>query len=148
MKFKEYYPIYLSKHLNFWTRFTHYVGIWMTIFYIGCCIGLGVWWMWLFVPFVTYPFAWAGHLLIEGNMPAAFKNPILAKRADFYMYWSEMTGKLPEQFKEARKTILFEKEKSKFFKLCAKVVKDAEGSQKSPLATRKVGEIWTRTHEK
>jgi hypothetical protein len=50
--------------------------------------------MFLVLPFVVYPFAWSGHFFIEKNKPAAFKNPIWAKAADWVMLKDIIIGKV------------------------------------------------------
>lgn len=100
MKFNDYYLGYLSKHRKSVTRMFHYLGIFMTFLFIYWCFVAN---NFIYLPlswFIVYPFAWFGHFVIEKNTPAAFKNPILAKRSDFYMCFSELTGKLQKQMEQ------------------------------------------------
>ena len=51
--------------------------------------------MYLFLPFIVYPFAWSGHFFLEKNKPAAFKNPLWAKASDWVMLKDILLGKIP-----------------------------------------------------
>jgi len=100
MKFNDYYLGYLSKHRKLGTRMFHYIGIFMTFLFIYWCFRTN---NFIYLPlawFVVYPFAWFSHFVIEKNIPAAFRNPVLAKRSDFYMFFSELTNKLPKQMEQ------------------------------------------------
>lgn len=100
MTFKEYYQMYLSMHQNKWNRRLHVLGQLVTISYFVLCLYLIVSKSLLFapmllaLPFVVYPFAWSGHFFIEKNKPAAFKNPIWAKAADWVMLKDIIIGKV------------------------------------------------------
>jgi hypothetical protein len=99
MTFKEYYAIYLTKHQNPWNRRLHVLGQIMTIIYFIFCIKLIIYSLFylpliLLVPFVVYPFAWSGHFFIEKNVPAAFKNPLWAKAADWVMLKDILIGRI------------------------------------------------------
>jgi hypothetical protein len=48
----------------------------------------------LLAPFIVYPFAWSGHYFFEKNEPAAFKNPWMAKLADWRMFCEIIIGKV------------------------------------------------------
>ena len=65
-----------------------------TISYITFCIFTKIWLMLLLAPFVVYPFAWSGHYFFEKNKPAAFKNPLYAKAADFIMLTQWIKGEI------------------------------------------------------
>lgn len=101
MTFKEYYKMYLTLHKNKWNRRLHVLGQIMTIIYfisiLYLCINKSILFLPLFVflPFIVYPFAWSGHFFIEKNKPAAFKNPLWAKAADWIMLKDILLGKIP-----------------------------------------------------
>ena len=95
MKFKEYYHFYLSLHQNVWCRRLHVLGQLSTIAYIVSVLTFGMWLMLLLAPFVVYPFAWSGHYFFEKNEPAAFKNPLYAKMADWVMFKDWILGRVP-----------------------------------------------------
>jgi len=100
MTFKEYYKYYLTLHQNKWNRRLHVLGQLTTIatfiFITYLIIKVSIFFLPLYgiVPFVIYPFAWSGHLLLEKNQPAAFKNPWWAKRADWVMLKDILIGKI------------------------------------------------------
>jgi hypothetical protein len=100
MTFKEYYKYYLTLHQNKWNRRLHVLGQLTTIatfiFITYLIIKVSIFLLPLYgiVPFVVYPFAWSGHLLLEKNQPAAFKNPWWAKRADWIMLKDILIGKI------------------------------------------------------
>jgi hypothetical protein len=93
MTFDEYYKKYLTYHTKLGTRLLHVIGNLATVAYIGSIFfyGLSLGWL-LLSPFVIYVFAWPSHWWIEGNKPAAFKNPIKAKMADWKMMFDMMKG--------------------------------------------------------
>jgi len=100
MTFKEYYKYYLTLHQNKWNRRLHVLGQLTTIatfiFITYLIIKVSIFFLPLYsiVPFIVYPFAWSGHLLLEKNQPAAFKNPWWAKRADWVMLKDILIGKI------------------------------------------------------
>lgn len=94
MTFEEYYTKYLTFHKKPATRWLHVVGNLATVYYIYLCFTALCPWALVLAPFVVYLFAWPSHLWIEGNKPAAFKNPVLAKMADWKMMFDMFTGKL------------------------------------------------------
>ena len=83
--FKEYYDYYLELHKNKACRRLHVVGQLTTISLLLYTLFTQVWLLLLLVPFVVYPFAWAGHLFFEKNKPAAWSNPLWAKACDWLM---------------------------------------------------------------
>lgn len=91
---KEYYDYYLSLHTNKNCRLFHFVGQNFTIFYLIYCIYFSLWYFLVFAPFIVYPFAWSGHYFFEKNKPAAYKNPLKAKLADWMMYKDIILGRI------------------------------------------------------
>jgi len=90
----EFWPYYVSQHLNPINRRLHAVGT-----TIGLVLGI--------VALVTsnpsvavlavavaYGFAWAGHFFYEKNRPATFTYPLLSLQADFRMYWLTLRGEM------------------------------------------------------
>jgi hypothetical protein len=73
----------------------------MTLFYLGLVVTLVAttsWWflpLLVLLPFIVYPFAWAGHFIFEHNEPAAFRNPLMAKLSDWRMLFDICRGKIP-----------------------------------------------------
>ena len=63
--------------------------------YIVYALATQTWLLLLLVPFVVYPFAWVGNILVfEKNQPAAWTNPLWAKACDWVMLKDLLTGKL------------------------------------------------------
>ena len=48
----------------------------------------------IFTPFIIYPFAWSGHYFFEKNKPAAFTNPLYAKISDWLMFKDVLLGRI------------------------------------------------------
>ena len=100
MEFKDYYKYYLTLHQNKWNRRLHVLGQLTTIFIFilitHLIITKSLFFIPLYgiVPFVVYPFAWSGHLFLEKNKPAAFKDPWMAKKADWVMFKDIIIGKI------------------------------------------------------
>jgi len=86
MSFKEYYEHYLTLHKHPKCRLMHFIGQWVTIFFAINVVYYFYWFLVPLIPFVVYPFAWSGHYFFERNEPAAFKNPLYAKAADWVMF--------------------------------------------------------------
>ncbi len=94
MKFNEYYKHYLSLHQNIWCRRLHVTGQVATILYIVLVLYSNTWPLLILAPLVVYPFAWSGHYFFEKNKPAAFKNPVYAKAADWVMFFKWIKGEI------------------------------------------------------
>ena len=90
--FKQFYPFYLSEHMNPICRGLHFIG---TFSVIGIIIisffNIKVL---LCAPLCGYGFAWVGHFFFEKNKPAAFSRPVWAKACDWVMLKDIITGKL------------------------------------------------------
>lgn len=91
---EEFWPFYVSQHLNPVNRRLHFYGTSLGIVLgIAALIGRA--------PFVAvgalivaYGFAWVGHFFYEKNRPATFNYPLLSFRADFRMYWLTLRGEM------------------------------------------------------
>lgn len=100
MNFREYYKYYLTLHQNKICRRLHVLGQLFTISYFiiitYLCVEISIYFLplYIFLPFIVYPFAWSGHFFFEKNKPAAFKNPLWAKAADWVMLKDIITGKI------------------------------------------------------
>lgn len=94
MNMKEYYEMYLTLHQNKVCRRLHVLGQFMTILWIVGCLKFEYYWFLLLSPLIVYPFAWTGHYFFEKNKPAAFKDPIKAKVADWIMLFDIIRGKV------------------------------------------------------
>ena len=93
-EFKNYYQHYLTLHQNVWNRRLHVGGQIATILFTAFVIFKGMWMLLLAAPFIVYPFAWAGHLYIEKNKPAAWSKPLWAKACDWVMFKDWLMGKV------------------------------------------------------
>ena len=94
MKLNEYYKYYLTLHCNPKTRLLHFIGQIVTIIFTIDVLYSGWWYLIPIIPFVVYPFAWAGHLFFENNKPAAFSKPLYAKMSDWLMFRDIILGRL------------------------------------------------------
>ena len=94
MNMKEYYEMYLTLHQNKVCRRLHVLGQFMTILWIVGCLKFEYYWFLLLSPLIVYPFSWTGHYFFEKNKPAAFKDPIKAKVADWIMLFDIIRGKV------------------------------------------------------
>ena len=89
--FKEFYPFYLSEHINPICRLLHFAGsffvisiIIMSFFNIK---------MLFFAPLCGYGFAWIGHFFFEKNKPATFKYPLYSFIGDWIMFKDILIGR-------------------------------------------------------
>ena len=82
--FKEFYPFYLSEHMNPICRALHFIGtsgvlyiLFLSFFNIKILI---------LAPICGYSFAWIGHYFFEKNQPATFKYPVYSFIGDWIMF--------------------------------------------------------------
>tara|TARA_R110002074_G_scaffold114388_5_gene244460 strand:+ start:2236 stop:2541 length:306 start_codon:yes stop_codon:yes gene_type:complete len=92
--FKEYYRYYLTLHQNKTCRRLHVAGQCATVATLVTAVTFKLWLLLLVVPFVVYPFAWAGHIYFEKNKPAAWSKPLWAKACDWVMLKDILIGKI------------------------------------------------------
>tara|TARA_R110002020_G_scaffold471893_1_gene699389 strand:+ start:17 stop:307 length:291 start_codon:yes stop_codon:yes gene_type:complete len=94
MNLKEYYEHYLTLHKDPRCRRMHFVGQLVTILFTIFVFKEAYWYFLPVIPFVIYPFAWAGHFLFEKNTPAAFRDPLKAKISDWLMFRDILLGRI------------------------------------------------------
>ena len=94
MNIKEYYKYYLTLHKHPKCRLLHFLGQWVTISFTIFVLYNWYWYLIPLIPFVIYPFAWSGHYFFEGNKPAAFSRPFMAKACDWVMFKDILLGRL------------------------------------------------------
>ena len=90
---KEFYPFYLTEHMNATSRVLHFVGT--ALVFVFLIVGI------LFhkinilfaIPLVGYGFAWVGHFFFEKNKPATFKHPFYSLASDFILFFDLLIGK-------------------------------------------------------
>ena len=92
--FAEFYPFYLSEHVNRTCRRLHFVGTSLGLcFLVSAAVTLNPWWL-LTGLVCGYAFAWVGHFASEKNRPATFTYPFYSFAGDWVM-WSEiLRGKI------------------------------------------------------
>jgi hypothetical protein len=100
--FAEFYPYYLSEHLNPTCRKLHFAGTSLVLAIAVAMIATQQWWLGLLLPIAGYGFAWVGHFAFEKNRPATFTYPRWSLAADFVMYWQLLTGKIRFEERDAR----------------------------------------------
>ena len=100
--FAEFYPYYLSEHLNPTCRKLHFAGTTLVLAIAVAMIATQQWWLGLLLPIAGYGFAWVGHFAFEKNRPATFTYPRWSLAADFVMYWQLLTGKIRFEERNAR----------------------------------------------
>lgn len=91
--FEEFWPYYVSQHLDPTNRLLHTIG---TSVALGC-VALSPWspGLLLVAPVVGYGMAWIGHFAFEKNRPATWASPQFALwslRGDFRMWRRMVTG--------------------------------------------------------
>jgi hypothetical protein len=97
---EEFYPFYLSQHVNSTNRRLHFIGT--TLVIISTMLFLYFWniTFLLITPLLGYGFAWYGHFFYEKNKPATFKYPFLSLYGDYIMYFKTLIGTLDDDFKK------------------------------------------------
>src|SRR5262245_7756869 len=92
--FREFYPFYLSEHVDPACRRLHFVG---TSLVLGCVLAAIVtrnaWWLAL-APVAGYGLPWTGHFFFEHNRPATFAYPLYSLMGDWVMYRDMLLGRI------------------------------------------------------
>ena len=91
---KEFYPFYLSEHLNTVCRILHLTGTTLVIALAITGVYTLNWEYFALMPVAGYGFAWIGHFFFEKNKPASFKFPLKSFASDFRMYGDVLRGNL------------------------------------------------------
>jgi len=91
--FEEFYPFYLSEHVNPVSRKLHFIGT--GLFFLVTLAGIfrQQWSLLLLGPFFGYGFAWVGHFFFEKNKPATFQYPLYSLLGDFRFFFEVLGGK-------------------------------------------------------
>jgi hypothetical protein len=99
--YEEFWPYYLSEHMDPTTRRLHFAGTAFVL--LSLAAGLLVDWKWLLaMPLFGYGFAWTGHYFFEHNRPATFTYPLWSLRGDFRMFRLTLLGRLGPELERAR----------------------------------------------
>lgn len=91
--FKQFYPFYLSQHMDGTCRILHFCGTFLFFVILIAAISTQTWWLLALLPVVGYGFAWAGHFFFEKNKPATFTYPLWSLASDFVMFFQILAGK-------------------------------------------------------
>jgi hypothetical protein len=92
--FREFYPFYLTEHVDRTCRRLHFVGSSLVlIVFVTACVTQRWNLLWI-LPVLGYGFAWVGHFFFEKNRPATFKYPFYSFAGDWVMYWQTLTGRI------------------------------------------------------
>jgi hypothetical protein len=94
MTYAEFWQRYLRAHRRPGTRGLHYAGSLLAL--ASLVIGVaGMDWRWLVAtPVIGYGFAWAAHLMLEGNRPQTFGHPLWSLLSDYRMVLLWLCGRL------------------------------------------------------
>lgn len=100
--YEEFWPYYVSQHLEPATRTMHAVGT-----SVALVIGtLGILRrrarLVALAPIVGYGFAWAAHLGFEKNKPATLGNPLWSFRGDLELLRRSVAGEMDEEVAKVR----------------------------------------------
>lgn len=99
--FEEFWPFYVSQHLNPTNQRLHFVGTTLVLASLAAGALLAPSYF-AVAPLAGYGFAWVGHFLFEKNRPATFKHPLWSLRGDFRMYRLMLLGRMDGELVRAR----------------------------------------------
>ena len=91
--FRQFYPFYLSQHMEKTCRTLHFFGTLSLFGVLAVAIITQKWWILWFLPVVGYGFAWVGHFFFEKNKPATFTYPLWSLASDFVLFFQILIGK-------------------------------------------------------
>jgi len=92
--FSDFYPFYLSQHVDTTCRRLHFVGSALILVLITYVLLIGNWMLLLALPILGYGFAWTGHFFFEKNKPATFTYPVYSLMGDWVMFKDILIGKI------------------------------------------------------
>lgn len=92
--FHEFYPFYLTQHLNPICRVLHVIGACVSTATLLTALATGAWLVAALSPLIGYAFGWTGHFVFERNRPASFRQPIFSFLGDLAMARDVLTGRL------------------------------------------------------
>ena len=93
--FAEFYPFYLTEHVNVVSRRLHVIGTTLVVASLITAAVLLDWRFLVAAPVIGYGCAWVGHFFFEHNKPATFKYPFYSFAGDWVMFKDMLTGKIP-----------------------------------------------------
>lgn len=100
--YHEFWPYYVSQHLDPTNRLMHAIGTTLVIAIVGGAALSSAAWM-VFAPIVGYGCAWFGHVAFERNRPATLRHPWWSLRAEFHMYLLVLSGQMRHELEHARR---------------------------------------------
>jgi hypothetical protein len=92
--YREFWPFYVSQHLQPGTRMLHFIGTTGAILCVIAATATQTWWLLLLAPVVGYGPAWLAHVFVERNRPATFTHPLWSLIGDFHMYALMWRGRM------------------------------------------------------
>ena len=93
--FRDFYPHYLSEHINPACRILHFIGSWIVLAALTMALLSGNAWWFAAMPLAGYGLAWVGHFFFERNRPATFAYPLYSFAGDWVMFFQLLAGKIP-----------------------------------------------------
>ncbi len=93
--YDEFWPYYVSQHVDPTCRRLHFVGTSLVLAMAPNPL------LWPLIPVAGYGFAWVGHFVFEKNRPATFTYPLWSLRADFRMWRKIATGQMQAELAQA-----------------------------------------------
>jgi hypothetical protein len=93
--FKDFYPFYLSEHLNPVSRRLHFTGTSVAAALMIIAFVTQMWWLLALALVQGYAFAWVGHFFFEHNKPATFKYPAFSLMGDWRLWWDILRRRIP-----------------------------------------------------
>lgn len=100
--FAEFWPFYLSQHLNPVSRRLHALGTLSGLVVAVIAFSLQSWAVGGGAFVCGYAFAWVGHFVFEKNRPATFRQPFFSFAADFVLLFKMITGQLDAEIRELK----------------------------------------------
>lgn len=100
--YREFWPFYVSQHLQPGTRVLHFLGTSAAILCVAAAVAMQDWRLLVLGPVVAYGPAWIAHLFIERNRPATFTHPLWSLIGDFHMYGLMWLGRMDAEIARIR----------------------------------------------
>ena len=85
--YDEFWPYYVSQHVDPTCRRLHFVGTSLVLAMAPNPL------LWPLIPVAGYGFAWVGHFVFEKNRPATFKYPLWSLMGDWRMFFETVSGR-------------------------------------------------------
>lgn len=92
---KDFYPFYLTEHLNPTCRILHFIGTALLLLNALYAVLTSHWLLLWLTPIIGYGFAWVGHFFFEKNKPATFQYPLYSLASDFILFKDLLVGNQP-----------------------------------------------------